>query len=72
MHVRLLYDYSMLDRCDSFNGSIIIVYRYDKLLITRYNYVQEEDSKMGQLIYLLQRVILMKFMPNEQILTGNA
>ena len=32
------------------------------------NCVQEEDSKLGQLNYPLQRVILMKFMPNEEIL----
>ena len=61
----------MLDRCDSFNGAIIIVYRCDKLLITGYRYAQEVDSKVGEMIYLLRRVVFMKFMPNEQILTGN-
>ena len=61
----------MLDRCDSFNGAIVTVYKCDKLLITGYRYAQEGDSKVGQMIYLLQRVVLMKFMPNEQFLTGN-
>ena len=64
MHIRLLQDYSMLNCCDSLNGSIVTVYKYDKLLITGYNYVQEEDSKMGQLIYLLQRVILKQNLRN--------
>ena len=42
----------------------------DSLLLgtTIENCVQEEDSKLGQSIYPLQRVILMKFMPNKQIL----
>ena len=35
------------------------------------NYVQEEDSKLGQLIYLLQRVILEKKLRNEQVSSGN-
>ena len=39
---------------------------------TGYRYAQEVDSKVVQLIYLLQRVVFMKFIPNEQILTGNA
>ena len=55
----------MFDRCDSFNGTIIIVYRCDKLLITGYRYAQEVDSKVGEMIYLLRRVVFMKFMPNE-------
>ena len=37
----------------------------DKLLITGYRYAQEVDSEVGQMIYLLQRVVLMKFLPNE-------
>ena len=57
----------MLDRCDSFNGAIIISCRCDKVLILGYISVQEEDSKVGQLIYVLQRVDLMKFMQNEPI-----
>ena len=61
----------MLDRCDSFNAAIINVYRCDKLLITGYRYAQEVDSKVGKMIYLLRRVVFMKFMPNEQFLTGN-
>ena len=59
----------MLDWCDSLNGSIVTVYKYDKLLITGYSYVQEEDSKSGKLIYLLQRVIFeakfKELVPNE-------
>ena len=36
--------------------SIVTVYRCDKLLITGDNYVQEEDSKMGQMIYHRRRL----------------
>ena len=61
----------MLNRCYSLNGAIDIVYRCDKLLITGYRYAQEVDSEVGQMIYLLQRVVLMKFLPNEQFLTEN-
>ena len=57
----------MLDRCDSFNEAIINMCRCDKLLILGYRYAQEEDSKVGKMIYPLQRVVLMKFMPNEPI-----
>ena len=45
--------------------------RYVKLLITGYRYAQEVDSKVGQMIYVLQRVVLMKFMLNEQVSSGN-
>ena len=61
----------MLDRCDSFNGAIINIYRCDKLLILGYRYAQEEDSEVGLMIYALQRVVSMKFMPNEQISIRN-
>ena len=61
----------MLNRCDSFNGAIIIMCRCDKLLIFGYISVQEVDSKVGQMIYVLQTVVLMKFMPNEQISIRN-
>ena len=71
MHIRLLWDYREVDRCDSFNGATINFCLCDKLLILGYRYAQEEDSKVGELIYLLWRVVLMKFMPNEQISTGN-
>ena len=64
MHIRLLQDYSMLDWCDSFNGSIVTVYRYVKLLIIGYNYVQDVDSKLGQLIYVLRRVMLKQNLRN--------
>ena len=57
----------MLDRCDSFNGAIIISCRCDKLLILGYISVQRVDSKVGQMIYELQRVDLMKFMQYEPI-----
>ena len=43
----------MLDRYDSFNGTISIVYRCDKLLITGYRYAKEVDSNVGEMIYLL-------------------
>ena len=58
--------------CDSFNEAIINIYRYDKLLILGYRYAQEVDSKVGEMIYPLRRVVLMKFMPNEQISIRNA
>ena len=61
----------MLDRFDFFNGAIINMCRCDKLLILGYRYAQEEDSKVGEMIYALQRVVLMKFMPKEQISTRN-
>ena len=48
----------MLDRCDSFNGAIINMCRCDKLLILGYRYAQEEDSKVGEMIYALRRVVL--------------
>ena len=35
------------------------------------NYAQEVDSKLGQLIYSLQRVISIKFIQNEQISIRN-
>ena len=61
----------MLDRCDSFNGAIIISCRCDKLLILGYISAQVVDSKVGQLIYPLQKVNLMKFMQNEPICIRN-
>ena len=57
----------MLDRCDSFNGAIIISCRCAKLLIPGYISVQGVDSKVGEMIYVLRRVDLMKFMQNEPI-----
>ena len=60
----------MLDRCDSFNGAIIISCRCDKLLILGYISVQEVDSKVGQLICPLRKVILKLILLNEQISTG--
>ena len=43
----------MLDRCDSFNGAIMISHRCDKLLILGYISVQGVDSKVGEIIYVL-------------------
>ena len=57
----------MLDRCDSFNGAIIISCRCDKLLIIGYISVQGVDSKVGEMIFVLRRIVLMKFMQNEPI-----
>ena len=57
----------MLNRCDSFNGAIIISCRCAKLLILGYISIQGVDSKMGEIIYALRRVDLMKFMQNEPI-----
>ena len=61
----------MLNRCDSFNGAIMISCRCDKLLIPGYISAQVVDSKVGQMSYVLQRVNLMKFMQNEPILIRN-
>ena len=61
----------MLDRCDSFNGAIIISCRCAKLLILGYISAQMVDSKVGQMIYPLQKVKLMKFMQNEPISIRN-
>ena len=44
----------MLNRCDSFNGAIIISCRCDKLLILGYISAQVVDSKVGQMIHPLQ------------------
>ena len=48
----------MLDRCCSFNGAIIISCRCAKLLILGYISAQVEDSKVGEMIYLLRKVKL--------------
>ena len=61
----------MLDRCDSFNGAIIISCRCDKLLIFGYICAQVVDSKVGQLIYPLQKVNLIKLIQNEPISIRN-
>ena len=61
----------MLDRCDSFNGAIIISCRCDKLLILGYISAQVVDSKVGEMIYPLRKVSLMKFMQNEPISIRN-
>ena len=61
----------MLERCDSFKGAIIISCRCDKLLIIGYISVQGVDSKVGEMIYALQNVVLMKFMQNEPIPVRN-
>ena len=44
---------------------------YDFMLILGYISVQGVDSKVGEMIYVLQMVALMKFMPNEQISIRN-
>ena len=48
----------MLDWCCSFNGAIIISCRCVKLLILGYISLQVEDSKMGEIIYVVQKVKL--------------
>ena len=59
-----MQDHSMLDWFDSLNEFIVTVYRYVKLLITVYNYLPDVDSKLGQLIHLLWRVILKQNLRN--------
>ena len=61
----------MLIKCDSFNGAIMISCRCDKLLIFGYISAQVVDSKVGQMIYPLQKVSLMKLMQNEPISIRN-
>ena len=61
----------MLNRCDSFNGAIIISCRCDKLLILGYISAQVVDSKVGQIIYPLRKVNLINFMQNEPISIRN-
>ena len=61
----------MLDRCDSFNGAIIISCRCDKLLIFGYISAQVVDSKVGQLIYPLPKMNLIKLIQNEPISIRN-
>ena len=43
----------MLNRCDSFNGAIMISCRCDKLLIPGYISAQVVDSKVGHMSYVL-------------------
>ena len=61
----------MLDRCDSFNGAIIISCRCAKQLILGYISAQVVDSKTGQMIYPLRKVNLIKFLQNEPIFIRN-
>ena len=64
----------MLVWCCSFNWAIIISYRCVKLLITGYlGYisVQEEDSKVEQMNYVMQKVKLKLNLQNDQISISN-
>ena len=61
----------MLDWCCSFNGAIVISYRCAKLFIPVYISVQEEDSKVDQMNYVMQKVNLIKNLQNEQISIRN-
>ena len=67
MHVDYCKTKACLNRCCFFNGVIVTVCRCDKLLILGYSNVQGVDSKVGQLIYPMQSVDLMKYMQNEPI-----
>ena len=59
---------SILDYCKTTACSIGVIPQMNALLLcTVIDHCVQEDSKLGQLIYPLQRVILMKFMQNEQI-----
>ena len=44
------------------NKAIINIYRWVKLLIPWYRYAQEVDSKVGEMIYLLQKSNLKAFL----------
>ena len=61
----------MLDRCDSFNGAIIISCRCAKLLILGYKNVQGVDSKVGEMIFVMQKVNLKLNLQNDQISIRN-
>ena len=61
----------MLDWCCSFNGDIIISCRCVKLLIPGYISVQVEDSKVGEMIYIMQKVKLKLNLQNDQISIRN-
>ena len=60
-----------INRYCSFNGVIVTVCRCDNLLILGYKKAQEVDSKVGELIYPLQRVDLMEFLQHEPIPVRN-
>ena len=57
----------MLDWCCSFNGAIVISCRCAKLLIPVYISVQEEDSKVDLMNYVMRKVNLIINLQNEQI-----
>ena len=61
----------MLDWCCSYNGAIIISCRCVKLLIPGHISVQVEDSKVEQMIYVMQKVKLKLNLQNEQISIRN-
>ena len=61
----------MLDRCCSFNGNIVTSCRCAKLLIPVYIFVQEEDSELDQMNYVMRKVNLIINLQNEQISIRN-
>ena len=69
MKIRCILDYCKTKACliGVIPWAIINMCRCDKLLILGYLFVQGVDSKVEEMIYPLQRIDLMKFMPNESI-----
>ena len=61
----------MLNWCCSFNGAIIISCICVKLLITGCMSVQEEDSKVEQMNYVMQKMKLQLNLQNDQISIRN-
>ena len=61
----------MLDWCCSFNGDIVTSCRCAKLLIPGYISVQEEDSEVDQMNYVIRKVNLIIILRNDQISIRN-
>ena len=61
----------MLDWCCSFNGDIVTSCICAKLLIPGYISVQEEDSEVDQMNYVMRKVNLIINLQHEQISIRN-
>ena len=75
MKIICILDYCKTKACSigviPYIGAIIFSYRCDKLLILGYISAQVVDSKVGEMIYPLQKVNLIKFIQNEPISIRN-
>ena len=61
----------MLNWCCSFNGNIVTSCRCVKLWILGYISVQEEDSEVDQMNYVMRKMNLIINLQNEQISIKN-